>query len=174
MRALGIALGSVLLAGAVAGQAISGSITGTITDIASVAVEGASVQATTTPPTGTYRAVSDKNGKYILAGLAPGSYDLQVTATSMPPFSRKGVEVQAGPAFILNIRMDFNIQLGTLGEDRVTAAAEAKRHHPPRGRLPAPPTASPIYREVSGRREPRSGSRSIRLGPRRWQRTNGK
>ena len=139
MRALGIALGSVLLAGAVAGQAISGSITGTITDIASVAVEGASVQATTTPPTGTYRAVSDKNGKYILAGLAPGSYDLQVTATSMQAFSQKDVKVQAGPAFILNIRMDFNLQLGTLGEDRVTAAAEAKRHHPPAG--PTPRTA---------------------------------
>jgi hypothetical protein len=136
MRTLGIAL---LLAGAVAGQTISGTITGTVTDASAVVVEGASVMATTNPPTGTHRAVSDKNGKYTLAGLPPGSYDLQVTATSMQTFSQKAVAVQAGQALRLDIRMDFNTQLGTLGEDRVTAAADAKRHHPPSG--PTPRTA---------------------------------
>jgi hypothetical protein len=139
MRTLGIAFTTLFIARAAAGQAISGSITGTITDLFSFVVEGATVQATTNPPTGTYRAVSDKDGKYTLSGLLPGAYDLQVTATSMTAFSQKGVEVKTGPAVHLDIRMDFNTQLGTLGEDRVTAAAEAKRHHPPAG--PAPRTA---------------------------------
>jgi hypothetical protein len=133
MRTLGIIL---FLAGAVSGQSISGSITGTITDTSSVVVEGAMVQAVTNPPTGTHRAVSDNNGKYTLGGLPPGSYDLQVTASAMQTFSQKGVPVQMGPPVRLDIRMDFNTQLGTLGEDRVTAAAEAKRHHPPAGPTP--------------------------------------
>jgi hypothetical protein len=102
-------------------------------------VEAATVQATTNPPTGTHRAVSDKTGKYNLAGMPPGTYDLQVVAGSMQTFSKKGIEVKAGPALRLDIRMDFNTQLGTLGEDRVTAAADAARHHPPAG--PAPRTA---------------------------------
>jgi hypothetical protein len=140
MRMLGIALVYAgALAGAAAGQSVSGSITGTITDTSSVVVEGASVQATTTPSTGTHRTTSDKDGKYTLGGLPPGSYDLQVTAPAMQTFSQKAVAVQAGPAMRLDIRMDFNTQLGTLGEDRVTAAADAKRHHPPAG--PTPRTA---------------------------------
>jgi hypothetical protein len=139
MRALGIALTSIFLVGAAAGQVISGSITGAITDPYGAVVEGAMVQARTTPATGTYRAVSDKNGKYTLAGMVPGSYELGVTATSMQAFERKSIAVQAGPPFHLDIHMDFNTQLGTLGEDRLTAAADAKRHHPPAG--PAPRTA---------------------------------
>jgi hypothetical protein len=140
MRTLGLALFFAgAWAGAVAGQGISGSITGTVTDTSAVVVEGASVMAVTNPPTGTYRAVSDKDGKYTVPGLPPGSYDLQVTAPAMQTFSQKSVAVQAGPAVHLDIRMDFNTQLGTLGEDRVTAAADAKRHHPPAG--PTPRTA---------------------------------
>jgi hypothetical protein len=141
MRTLGTALlvvGSVA-AGSVAAQTISGSITGVITDPSSVAVEGATVTATTNPSTGTYRAVSDKDGKYTLSGLLPSSYNLQATAAAMQTFDQKGLAVQAGQAVRLDIRMDFNTQLGTLGEDRVTAMADAKRHHPPAG--PTPRTA---------------------------------
>lgn len=97
------------------------------------------VMATTNPPTGTHRAVSDKDGKYTLAGLPPGTYDIQVAASAMQTFSKKAVTVKIGPPVRLDIRMDFNGQLGTLGEDRVTAAADAKRHHPPAG--PAPRTS---------------------------------
>ncbi len=140
MRALTIVLLlAVILVGAVAGQTISGSISGTITDTSAVVVEGATVTATTNPSTGTHRAVSDKNGKYTLPGLPPGSYNLQATAAAMQTFEQKGLTVEAGQALRLDIRMDFNTQLGTLGEDRVTAMAEANRHHPPAG--PAPRTA---------------------------------
>jgi hypothetical protein len=143
MRTLGIAIASVLFAGAAAAQSISGSITGTVTDTSSVAVEGAMVMATTNPPSGTHRAVSDKDGKYTLAGLPPGSYDLQVSCTSMQTFTQKAVAVQTGSALRLDIHMEFNTQLGTLGEDRVTAAADAKRHHPPAGPTPRTPDGKP-------------------------------
>ena len=137
MRTLGFAL---LIAAAnsvtVAGQAISGSITGTITDPADAAVEGAMVMATTNPSTGTHRAVSDKDGKYSLPGLPPGAYDLQVTASAMQAFSKKAVAVQVGAPVHLDIRLDYNTQLGTLGEDRLTVEADAKRHHPPAGPTP--------------------------------------
>jgi Carboxypeptidase regulatory-like domain len=144
LRTLGIApLLAAVMAGGVAGQSISGTITGTVTDASSVVVEGANVMAITNPPAGTYRAVSDKNGRYTLAGLPPGTYDIQATATAMQAFTQKGVAVKTGPPVDLNIRMDFNGQLGTLGEDRVTAAADAKRHHPPAGPTPRTPDGKP-------------------------------
>src|SRR5579862_6146238 len=115
MRALGVALFVVgSSAGSLAAQAISGSISGVITDPSSVAVEGAMVTATTNPSTGTHRAVSDKDGKYTLSGLLPGSYNLQATAAAMQTFDQKGLVVQAGQALRLDVRMDFNTQLGTL------------------------------------------------------------
>ena len=96
MRALGVALLVVgSSAGSLAAQAISGSISGVITDPSSVAVEGAMVTATTNPSTGTHRAVSDKDGKYTLPGLLPGSYNLQATAAAMQTFDQKGLVVQA-------------------------------------------------------------------------------
>src|ERR1019366_1439213 len=93
MRKLGIAT-FLIGAGLAVGQTISGSITGVITDTSGVAVEAATVQATTNPPTGTHRAVSDKTGKYNLAGLPPGTYDLQVVAGAMQTFTKKAVEVK--------------------------------------------------------------------------------
>jgi hypothetical protein len=143
MRMLGFALSAVFLIPASLqtgfGQSISGSITGTVVDLGGVVVESASIQAVSPQSPGTHRAVSGKDGKYTLAGLPAGTYDLQVTASALKALEQKGLVVQAGQALKLDLHMDYNTQLGTLGEDRVTAAADAKRHHPPAG--PAPRTA---------------------------------
>lgn len=139
MRILGIALGCICLIQVAISQSISGSITGTVTDPLGATIASANVQAVSPQSPGTHRAVSDKDGKYRMAGLPPGTYDLQITAGSMKAFVQKGLNVKVGDALKLDARMDFNTQLGTLGEDRLTAAADAARHHPPAG--PTPRTA---------------------------------
>ena len=146
MRTLGITIAAAfllhtsLIRTAVA-QSILGStatITGTVTDPLNATVDGATIQAKGAQAASTFKATSDKDGKYKLAGLPPGSYDIQVSATSLKAFDQKGLTVKAGEALKLDARLDYNTQLGTLGEDRLTAAADAKRHHPPSG--PAPRT----------------------------------
>ncbi len=139
MRTLGIALTSVFLLQVIPGQSISGSISGVVKDLSGVVVNGAMIQAHSAQLPGTYRAVSGKDGKYRLTDMPAGAFDLQVAAAAMKTFERKGVAVAAGHNVTLDVTLEYNTQLGTLGEDRETATADAKRHHPPPG--PAPRTA---------------------------------
>lgn len=142
MRILGIAVSTLLLIPSGWSQSILGSngtITGRVTDPINSIVEGATIQATSTTSGMTYKATSDKDGKYILTGLPAGTFDIQVAGPSLARYQQKGVTVKVGSPVKLDIRMDFNTQLGTLGEDRLTAEADAKRHHPPTG--PTPRTA---------------------------------
>jgi hypothetical protein len=135
MRTLGIALTATFLIQTAVAQSILGStgtITGMVTDPLNAAVEGATVQA------GSIKATTGKDGTYKLAGLPPATYDVQVTAPSLKAFQQKGLAVKAGEPLKLDAKLEYNTQLGTLGEDRLTAAADAKRHHPPAG--PAPRT----------------------------------
>jgi hypothetical protein len=113
-------------------------LSGSVLDAAGVAVESATVRARNMQTGVVSTAVSSREGKYIVANLPAGTYDVSITGVpAMSNFERKNVTVDSKPA-ILEIRMDFNTQLGTLGEDRVNLAADARRHNPPSG--PAPRT----------------------------------
>ena len=54
----------------------------------------------------------------------------------MGTFGRKGVALKAGQTLGLKITIPFNTQLGTLGEDRLTAAFNQSLHKPPAGPTP--------------------------------------
>src|ERR1041384_6195481 len=124
-----------LLAFSVFGQATS-SLSGVVLDVGGVPVEAATVRARNTQNGTVSTAVSARDGKYSLANLAPGAYDVSITGVpAMANFERKNVAVEAKPT-VLEIRMDFNTQLGTLGEDRVTPAPYPRRHNPPSGPTP--------------------------------------
>lgn len=138
MSTLGITIASLCWIQAAASQSISGTMSGTVTDPLGTLVEGATVQAKGGQVPGVFRATTGKDGKYRL-GLPPGSYDVQVTAPAMQTFEQKGLTVELGRAVTLNAPLEYNTQLGTLGEDRLTVEADARRHHPPAG--PAPRTA---------------------------------
>jgi len=72
----------------------------------------------------------------MFGSLTPGAYDVSIGGVpAMSNFERKNVTIDSKP-LILEIRMDFNTQLGTLGEDRVNLAADARRHNPPSGPTP--------------------------------------
>src|SRR5262249_16596891 len=48
----------------------------------------------------------------------------------------------------LDVRMDYNTQLGTLGEDRVTLSVDARRHNPPSGPTPRTKDNKPDFSGV--------------------------
>src|SRR5580692_6648419 len=107
MRTLGIALaaGFLIQSGFIqtaVGQSILGStatITGLVTDPLGAPIEGATVQA------GSFKATTGKDGKYSLAGLPAGSYDVQVTASSLKAFQQKGLAVKTGEPLKLDAKL---------------------------------------------------------------------
>ncbi|MBZ5578799.1 MAG: carboxypeptidase-like regulatory domain-containing protein [Acidobacteriia bacterium] len=139
MRKSAIPFFFLVLTGAAFAQSNSGLIAGTVSDPEGAMVSGASVQLKNTATGHSFTTISLAKGNYTLANVPPGTYDLTVSVAGLNPYSRKNVAVTAGQTLPLNIRLEYNTQLNTLGEDRVSAAADAKRHAPPDG--PTPRTA---------------------------------
>jgi hypothetical protein len=89
------------------------------------------------PATGTSsKTTSNASGKYTLADLAAGTYDISVAVPAVRPFEKKGVIVAAAKTLELNIKLQEGTQLSTLGEDTLGAIADRKRHNPPSGPIP--------------------------------------
>src|SRR5262245_41208225 len=102
--ALTVALGLVSIASAqtAAGRgAIAGTVLDPFGDIAAkvvVQAKGADGE--------TRRATSDAAGKYSIADLPPGPYDVSVTIPGLRAFERKEVRVQAGQSTAVDIRLE--------------------------------------------------------------------
>jgi hypothetical protein len=117
-------------------QSDRGSISGTLTDpvgvpLAKVAVQAKNVQSGTVS-----KATTATGGKYTLADLPAGAYDLSVNVPGLKPFEKKNVSVAAGNTVALAIRMEETTQLGTLGEDTTAITTDLSRHKPPAGATP--------------------------------------
>ena len=67
------------------------------------------------------KAPSSAAGKYTLADLPPGVYDISVAVPAVRPFEKKGVTVAAGKAVEVNIKLQEGTQLCGLGDGAVTA-----------------------------------------------------
>ena len=101
-----------------------------------VAMANAPVNAKNVASGTVSKAVSGPTGKYALADLAAGVYDISVTVPAVRPFEKKGVTVAAAKTLELNIKLQEGTQLSTLGEDTLGALADRKRHNPPSGATP--------------------------------------
>jgi len=113
------------------------SLSGLVTDADGVAIESATVRVRNTQTGATVTAATSRDGRYNVS-LPAGVYDISVGGVpAMSNFDRKGFAIDAKPT-VLDVRLNFNGQLGTLGEDRINIAGDARRHRPPSG--PTPPT----------------------------------
>ncbi len=121
------------------GQSERGSISGVVQDPLGAALTVATVEAKNVATGSVSKAPSNAAGKYTLADLAPGAYDISVAVPAVRPFEKKGVTVASGKALELNIKLQEGTQLSTLGEDTLGNIADRKRHNPPSG--PTPRTA---------------------------------
>src|SRR4051794_30466795 len=93
LRAIRVALAAVWVVGVVpvSAQPGAGEITGVVRDQAGAAVSGAAVTVTDTRRTFQRAAVSNGDGIYVVASLAPGDYRLQVELAGFKPVRREGV-----------------------------------------------------------------------------------
>jgi hypothetical protein len=117
------------------GFAQGGAVTGTVYDANGVVVADAQVHAKSGSGEA-HKAVTSRQGKYTLASLPPGAYQITVNVAGLKPFSKDNVTVMAAKTMPLDIHLEDTTQLSTLGEDRFAQAADMKKHQPPSG--PAP------------------------------------
>jgi hypothetical protein len=114
----------------------TGTISGTLYDSIGDPIDNNLVQAKNTDSGAVFKATTSATGKYTLADLPPGAYDVSAAAPGLTAVTKKGVMVQASETANLDIRLGDTTQLNTLGEDRTHAIADAKRDKPPSGPTP--------------------------------------
>ncbi len=114
----------------------TGSITGTLVDSIGDPIDHNAVQAKNAESGAVFKTMTATNGKYTLADLPPGTYDVTASAPALTSFEKKGVVVQASETASVDIRLGDTTQLNTLGEDRTHQIADMKLHRPPSGPTP--------------------------------------
>src|SRR5215468_3330269 len=129
--AIGIALSVGLSA-----QSDPGSIAGTVFDPVGAPAPKVAVTAMSADRKVTRRVTSDSTGKYVLADLPPGLYDISVSVPGLKGWQEKAVRVRPSAQASLDIKLEEGSQLSTLGEDSRGIAADIARHAPPAGPTP--------------------------------------
>jgi hypothetical protein len=113
----------------------AGTIAGTVLDLAGNTVANAPILATNRSTNAVYRAASSETGRYTLAQLPPGAYELSVAALGFDAYVKSDLIVAAGQT----LRFDINLtdyQLGTLGDGREFRIALLSPHATPSGPTP--------------------------------------
>ena len=94
-----------LCVSAVAGVA-PGSISGSVKDSSGVTQMGAVIEMLAVGTGQHLLAYSDADGRFTIEGLAPGTYDLRVTAPSFLPTVREDIALAAGATKIVNVTLN--------------------------------------------------------------------
>jgi hypothetical protein len=115
--ALLIALG-ILCAPRASAQMNTGDITGVVTDPASAAVEGASVNAVSTETQRKFESLTNGSGQYRLSQLPPGIYTLTANMQGFKQALAEHVTLNANDV----LRQDFSLQLGDAKESVIVQA----------------------------------------------------
>ena len=167
VKGLWVIVAAIVLSNAVLHAQTGGTISGVVQDESAAAIPGATVTVTNVA-TGILRTtVSDEGGRYRVAGLIPGGYEVQVELQGFQTAVRKGLTLNIGS----EIEIPMVLKAGTVEEKiEVTAAApmvqttnaslgavvegETVRDLPLNGRsfdqLISLDSSSPTYRPQSG------------------------
>ena len=119
-RILGILVALAVLAVAGNAQTFRGAINGTVTDPSGAVVAGASVKATNTGTGVSQTATTTSEGQFSFQDLQLGTYSIAVTASGFPTTTVDKVEVTAGSAYTLPVKLSIEKQTTTV---EVSAAA---------------------------------------------------
>ncbi len=115
---LRIVLSVLTLCGAAWAQT-NGSITGTVKDSSGAAVAGATV-IISSPERGINRqTTTNSTGEYNESALAPGSYDVIVTAQGFKKYEAKGVKLDVGE----KARVDVGLEVGSISTEVIVQGA---------------------------------------------------
>ena len=119
-RVFGILVALALLAVAGNAQTFRGAINGTVTDPSGAVVAGASVKATNSGTGIVQTTTTTSDGQYSFQDLPLGTYSVAVTASGFPMVTVDKVQVTAGSAYTLPIKLSIERQTTTI---EVSAAA---------------------------------------------------
>ncbi len=108
------------LAAPAAAQVGAGALTGQVSDQAGAAVPGATVTITAIGTNLSRTASTDAEGRYVVSGLAPGSYLLRLELGGFRPLTRDGIRLTTGET----IRLDLRLEVGQQTE-AVTVTGDA-------------------------------------------------
>jgi hypothetical protein len=108
-----------LLAPTAVAQNSPGTITGTVTNPDNAIIAGVQVQATHVATGTVYKTDSSRIGVFALSQLSAGTYELSVYAIgfTFAPYVKRDLLVQAGQTLRADIRLEWPINLGTVGDD---------------------------------------------------------
>lgn len=110
---------AVSLAAPTWAQVGSGALTGVVADGSGAALPAAAVTARALATGRVRETVTGPAGDYVVQGLAPGAYEVQVTLAGFRPLIRTGLQVATGET----LRVDITLDVGAI--DSVTVAADA-------------------------------------------------
>ena len=102
----------------------NGTIAGAVTFPGGEPFVGAVVQAKNAATGADLKATTAAGGKYTIANVPAGNYDVTVNMRGVLPFTQKGIAVAAAKTTDVNIRLKEGTQLSTLGEDAIGAIAD--------------------------------------------------
>src|SRR5437870_4726514 len=115
----GFAVATFLFASVAFAQNEPGTITGTVTDPDKGIVVGVQVQAKHVATAMVYKTDSSRTGAFTFSQLPPGMYELSVPVTgfTFAPYIKKDLRLDAGQTLTADIRLEWPINLGTVGDD---------------------------------------------------------
>jgi hypothetical protein len=101
-----------LFVGSAIAQVLYGSLVGTIEDESGALVPNATVTATNTATNQVFTGTADQSGRYNIADVVPGTYNLKVTASGFRTLTQNGVVVTINTV----TRADLKLQVGQVSE----------------------------------------------------------
>lgn len=116
---LALLMALLICSGPTWAQVLYGSIVGTVGDATGAVVPGAQVTATNKATGATRETTTDASGRFTLANLLAGPYDVTATSTGFRTMIREGVNVTINSVS----RLDIALELGQVSE-QVTVSGE--------------------------------------------------
>jgi len=122
-----VAVGALLLllASGVRAVASTAAVSGVVRDTQGVAQMGALVQVLAAGPVSVATAITDMYGRYRIANLVPGKYQVRATAALFVPATRRNLQLATG------MRATVNLTLTMLSEPAAWLPAERRKADEP-------------------------------------------
>jgi Carboxypeptidase regulatory-like domain len=137
MRRIAISAWVVILSTVLLSQGAGGTLIGVVTGPTGAPVPDAPIQAKNRQSGAVVRAVTAVDGRYRLAPLSAGSYEISISmpCCAFQPFTQQDVAIQSGQTRQLDVRLAEGVSLNTAGDDPGTLAAVVRN----RAKVPSRP-----------------------------------